>query len=69
MINDNLLDAITLLSFIISIINLDENLGQSDKQDLLQEFSSKADTLLKEIHNHLQEQDEKIDRILQVVGG
>ena len=67
MINENLLDVISIMSFIISVMNLNENLGQNDKQDLLQEFSSKADLLLKEIHRHLQEQDEKIDKIMEVL--
>lgn len=67
MLNDNFLDIITLISFYIQLMNLNENLGQSDKQDILQEFSSKADVLLQEIHQHLQKQDEKIDVLLKAV--
>ena len=59
------LDIITLMEFFISIMNLNENLTQNDKQDLQQTFSDKADTLLQEIHLHLQEQDEKIDKLLE----
>ena len=33
------LDILAILSFIIGAMNLDENLTQGDKQDLLQEFS------------------------------
>ena len=61
------LDTISFISFIIGIMNLNENLTQGDKQDLLQTFSNKADNLLNEIHSHLQEQDEKIDKILEVL--
>lgn len=60
------LDILGILSFIVGMMNLDENLTQGDKQDLLQEFSSKADLLLKEIHSHLQEQDDKLDKLLEV---
>lgn len=60
------IDILGILSFIIGMMNLDENLTQGDKQDLLQEFSSKADLLLKEIHSHLQNQDDKLDKLLEV---
>ena len=59
------LDTLGILSFIIGAMNLNENLTQGDKQDLLQEFSSKADLLLKEIHLHLEKQDNKLDKILE----
>ena len=59
------LDTISLISFMIGVMNLNENLTQGDKQDLLKTFSQEAERLLNEIHHHLQEQDEKIDRILE----
>lgn len=59
------LDIITLMGFFVSIMNLNENLTQNDKQDLQQTFSDKADALLQEIHSHLQEQDRKIDELLE----
>lgn len=59
------LDIINLMSFCIGLMNLDENLGQGDKQELLEEFSRKADVLLQEIHGHLTAQDKKIDKILE----
>lgn len=61
------LDTLGILSFIIGTMNLNENLTQGDKQDLLQEFSSKADLLLKEIHSHLQMQDDKLDKIMEEI--
>lgn len=61
------LDTISLISFMIGIMNLNENLTQGDKQDLLETFSQKADDLLNEIHSHLQSQDEKIDKILEEI--
>ena len=59
------LDTLSLISFMIGIMNLNENLTQGDKQDLLKTFSQEAERLLNEIHRHLQEQDEKIDIILE----
>ena len=61
------LDSITLISFIIGIMNYEENLTQSDKQDLQDQLNSKIDLLLKEIHTHLKQQDEKIDKIMEVL--
>ena len=59
------LDMLSILSFLIGTMNLNENLTQGDKQDLLEEFSTKADILLKEIHSHLEKQDNKLDKILE----
>lgn len=52
------LDIISLTSFLIGIMNLEENLTQGDLQD-------KTQLILDEIHGHLQEQDDKIDDILR----
>lgn len=61
------LDLITIMSFVIALQNLDENLTQNDKQELMEEFSNKAGLLLAEIHRHLETQDQKLDKILEVL--
>ena len=61
------LDIINLMSFCISLMNLNENLSQGDKQDLQQDLSEKMEIILKEVHGHLKEQDIKIDKILEVI--
>ena len=58
------LDIITLVSFYVGIMNYDENLTQSDKQELENQLNNKMDNLLSEIHRHLEEQDKKIDYII-----
>lgn len=63
------LDCIAIVSFLIGLANLDENLTQGDKQDLQKDLSDKADSLLKEIHAHLQSQDEKLEKILKRLEG
>lgn len=65
----NFLDALNLMSFVIGLMNLNENLTQGDKQDIMKNLSEKADTILKEIHAHLEEQDGKINEILEIIGG
>lgn len=64
----DLLDILNIMSFVIGLMNLDENLTQGDKQELMEELSNKADLLLTEIHNHLEKQDEKLDRIIKMLG-
>jgi c-di-GMP-related signal transduction protein len=54
-----------MVSFIIGLLNLNENLTQGDKQDLLEEFNNKAELLLNEIHGHLEIQDNKLDEIIK----
>lgn len=65
--NDSLMDIVNIVSFVIGLMNLDENLTQNDKQELMQSLNNKGDALLAEIHQHLQQQDQKIDRILKLL--
>lgn len=55
-----LLDILNILSFYISCKSYDENLSQTNASELL----NKA---VEDIHNHLVEQDKKLDRILEVL--
>lgn len=59
---DNLLEAVTMVSFIMSLANYSENLDQSSAQDML-------NNVVKDIHEHLRQQDDKIDKILKLLGG
>ena len=61
------LDIITLLGFVISVENLNQNLSQNDKQDLQNDLSEKSERILDEIHRHLQDQDEKLNRIMEIL--
>ena len=59
---DNLLEAVTMVSFVMSLANYSENLDQSSVQDML-------NNVVKDVHKHLQQQDDKIDKILKLLGG
>lgn len=59
------IDLLSIMSFIIGLINLDENVTQTDKQELQHDLANKADRLLSEIHSHLENQDVKLDSILK----
>ena len=69
--NDNqqldFLDLLNILSFVIGILNYQENLTQSDKQELLHKVDEDTQTAIQEIHNHLQMQDNRIDKIINIL--
>ncbi len=59
--------AVNIVSLVLGLMNLQENLTQSDKQEIVDNLNSEGDLLLQEIHAHLKAQDEKIDRILSLL--
>ena len=56
----NIFDAMTVVGFLIGLANYEENITQSDLQDMMK-------CLLKNVHEHLEEQDNKIDNILELL--
>lgn len=62
--NDNFLDALTILSFAIGIANYDENLSQSDKDDMMQELSTQMSSLLQKLEDDLEIQNGMLRTIL-----
>ena len=58
----DLLDAITMVSFIVGLLNYGENVDQTTINDTVQ-------SAVQDIHDHLSEQDEKITKILQLLEG
>lgn len=58
---------LNLASFIIGLINYQENLTQSDKSEILQNSQNVSDEIIKKIDEHLQKQDKKIDEILAIL--
>ena len=57
----DILDILNILSFVIGVKNLNENLSQNTAEDLLS-------AAVNEIQNHLAEQERKIDLILEKLG-
>lgn len=56
------LDSIALVSFIIGLLNYDENVDQSTMSNAIQ-------NAVEDIHAHLRRQDEKIDKIFEILRG
>lgn len=58
--NNNFMDILSIFSFVIGLKNYEENIDQSQLQEI-------AQGIMSNIHRHLQEQDDKIDRILELL--
>lgn len=62
--NQDFLDAVALVSFIIGIANYNENLSQSDKDDMMHALDEKANVMLERLEADLEEQNELLRQIL-----
>lgn len=62
--NQDFLDAVALVSFIIGIANYNENLSQSDKDDMMQALDEKTNRMLVRLEADLEEQNEMLRQIL-----
>ena len=56
----NMLDAMTVMGFMIGLANYEENITQSDLQEITK-------GVVNDIHEHLKEQDSKMDSILRLL--
>ena len=67
LLNNNLdfLDLISIASFVIGIENLEENITQGDKQEMMEDLNKQIQKVLDEVHAHLESQDKKLDEILR----
>lgn len=68
MLRYNYIDYVNLMDLAINIKNLRSNTSQEERQKLEEHVNTKLNSLLKEIHNHLKDQDRKIDLILERLG-
>ena len=62
--NQDFMDAVALVSFIIGIANYNENLSQSDKDDMMHALDEKANVMLERLEADLEEQNELLRQIL-----
>lgn len=67
--NQDMLDSLTLLSFIIGIANYGENLSQSDKDDMMQMLDKKTNAMIERLENDLEEQNKLLNDILNILKG
>lgn len=65
--NEDLLDAVTLLSFMIGIANYGQNLSQNDKDDMMQALDRKTNDMIERLENDLEEQNKMLKEILNIL--
>jgi len=65
--NKDSMDILNMISFVVGVMNYDENMTQSDKQDLMRALNEQTRTVLDEINSHLSSQDVKISSIMEAL--
>ena len=65
MYDENFLDAVALVSFIVGVMNYKENLTQSDKDDIMNHLDQQTKDILGEVQRALEEQNEMLRDILE----
>ena len=63
--SDDFIDALSVVGFIIGVMNYNENLSQSDKDDLLKHTSDQMEKLLGHIDSVVDEQNEMLRDIIK----
>lgn len=61
----NLVDMLSIVSMLFGMMNYNENSNQGDKQVIISGLANQADMMLKDINGHLQQQDKKLDSIIE----
>ena len=62
--NQDFLDALTFVSFVVGMANYNENLTQNDKDDLMRGLDQKTNEMLMRIEQDLEEQNIMLREIL-----
>ena len=63
--NNDLLDAVSIVSFLVGLANYNENLTQSDKDDIMKRLDQKTNSILVEVQKSLDEQNDMLREILR----
>ena len=62
--NDDFIDVLSVVSFIVGIMNYEENLSQSDKDDIIRKSSEDAQRILEHIDKHVDDQNSMLRDII-----
>ena len=63
--NQDFLDALTFVSFVVGMANYNENLTQNDKDDIMKGLDQKTNAMLARIEQDLEEQNIMLREILE----
>ena len=62
--NNNFLDVLTCLQFAITLVNYEQNLQQSNNDDIMRALDQKTNTLIEKLQQDLAKQDKMLKQIL-----
>ena len=60
----DIIDLLSIMDFIVGVMNYQENLTQTDKQELIQLLDKKTVTIIDEIKKELNYQNTLLERVL-----
>lgn len=66
--NNDFLDILAYLQFAITLINYQQNLKQSDNDDIMKALDQKTNTLIEKLQQDLAEQNKMLKQILNRLG-
>lgn len=63
--NQDMLDTLTLVSFLVGVANYNENLTQSDKDDIMRHLDQQTMDILTRVETALEDQNKMLREILE----
>lgn len=69
MMNQDFLDALAFVSFVVGVANYNENLTQNDKDDLMRSLDEQTKQILTRVEAAIEEQNGMLREILSIVKG
>ena len=66
-VNDNMLDALAVISFLVGVANYGENLTQSDKDDLIKSLNEQTNQIVERVETSLNYQNRMLEKILEIL--
>ena len=67
--NQDMLDTLTLISFLVGVANYNENLTQSDKDDIMRHLDQQTRDILTRVETALEDQNKMLREILERLKG
>lgn len=67
--NQDMLDTLTLVSFLVGVANYNENLTQSDKDDIMRHLDQQTRDILTRVETALEDQNKILREILERLKG
>lgn len=64
-LNDDFLDVMACMGFAIGLVNYQENLQQSDNDDIMKELDNKTNLMISRLEKDLEEQNVMLKAILK----